>query len=645
MDPNKSSSASPSAVPSPSTDPPPSDASPLTFIDQEFDGALEYLPGGGPSESWKLMEAILLFELAGNDAGSYDTVVQEGERALLIENRTDPGDEDSVPAWRIEELRKEVLEIIEKSKRQIIVLGGGNRRDKWKRLLEDNSLAEVKAEFEATLQRKMRIPGRKPLDFKSPSPDDRFKIKKHKKVESNDVATISRVRAFWNDGMSVESKSKLLRIGIEDLKAYLDKNKLRMAMEVLTQAIDYAKAKKTWKFWVCCRCGERVSESDSDDHLWDHLATLSSGFLSHSPDEPPEWAVKMVENGVWKPVESICAAGIMERRSAAADWPYVDDIERAEIIERIHKKLQLFTSNKCLAWSHLNWLQYLIVELLQNHIPKPVITDLWLHHTLHLIRFLEVPGLNRVLEFLEDLASVCALGCLGVLLSEDDVRGNQWFWDNARERVVFSSDFSALLFDDRLLRGETVEPDIGVAVVTSSTIDEDCDADSDALVYWLWTEGPTIVEQIKAWTSLTEACKCQGMEFYNIIEAESLRLQRIRERKCEYLRYQKPLANVDSICVEENWKREQISGYHPQGYVSLFFKRWKELEAEGDAETGSSSSCELDIIWSIMKESQSQSEIQMVILKQKDRLAREVGVPILDGKSLSSHFCLSLIHS
>ena len=75
-------------------------------------------------------------------------------------------------------------------------------------------MAEVKAEFEAALRRKRRIPGRRaPPDFESPSPDDRLakkkKNKKHKRVEFNDVATISRVKALWNDKMSVNKKRKL----------------------------------------------------------------------------------------------------------------------------------------------------------------------------------------------------------------------------------------------------------------------------------------------------------------------------------------------------------------------------------------------------------------------------------------------------
>ncbi|KAE8037190.1 hypothetical protein FH972_009800 [Carpinus fangiana] len=523
------------------------------------------------SISFALFHAVLLFKLAQNNAGSYDAVVQECDQALLIENPMEPGEG--------------IVVVAKKSKRQIIVLEGRNRRDKWKRLVEDNSLAEVKAEFEATLRRKRRISGRKaPPNFESPSLDNwlakKKKNKKDKKVESNYVATISRVRAFWNDKMSVKKKRKLLRIRIEDLKLYLDKNKFRMAKEVLTEAIDYAKVEKIWRFWACSYCGERVFVSDIDTHLMNHLGTLSksdSSVVLLLPDGAPEWAVDMVENGVWKPVELISATDIMERGFATADWPYVEDSERAEFITRIRATLQLFIA----------------------------------------------PELNLVLQFLEDLANVCALHCLGNIASEEDIRGNKWFWGHVQERVFFSSDFSALLFDNRLLQEETVEPDIGNAVLTSGGA-EDCvaDCESDAIVSWLWTEGPTIGEQIRTWTRLREASPSQGMEFYKVVEDEFCRLHNMCERKGMYLRYEKPLENVESLCVDENRKREQIS----QGYVSLLFERWKELESVSGDDDESEGAAELDIIWSIMKESETDSEIQMAIQRQINRLAQETGL-------------------
>ncbi|XP_059460233.1 uncharacterized protein LOC132189507 [Corylus avellana] len=556
--------------------------------------------------SFALFHAVLLFQLARNDAGPYDAVVQECDHALLIENPTEPGYKVPVQASRLEKIREVIVELAEKSKCQIIVLGGGNRRDKWKRLVEDNSLAKVKAEFEDARRQKWGVPGpRAPPDF------DRLP-KKHQEVESNDVATISRVRAFWNDKMSVKEKRKLLRIGIKDLKEYLKKNKFGMANKVLTEAIDYAKAEKIWRYWVCSYCGDRALDPDIDKHLTSHIH-LTESCQSLLPNEAPESAVDKVKKGIWRPVESISAT------TATADWPYVEDSERAEIIKRIRAKLQLFTRRKCLVCTTLVALQNLIMELLQkNHnIPNSVITDLWRQHTLQLICTLEAPELNLVFQLLEDLANACALHCLRNIISKEDVRGNNWFWGNIRESVFFSSDLSALLFDVRFLRGETVEPDNGIAVLTSINAEDFCvaDCDSDAFVSWLWTEGPTIEEQTKKWRSLKRASKSQRMELDEIVRAESRRLHRMCERKGEYLRYDMPLMNVKRLCsVDENRKR---------GYVSLLFKQWQELERKSEDDEGAAA--ELDIIWSIMKESEEADfEIQTAIQRQKNRLAQEI---------------------
>jgi hypothetical protein len=54
--------------------------------------------------------------------------------------------------------------------------------------------------------------------------------------------------------MSVEIKWVLFRIGIEDLKVYLENNDLPMVKEVLTEAIEYVKVEKIWKICVCCWC-------------------------------------------------------------------------------------------------------------------------------------------------------------------------------------------------------------------------------------------------------------------------------------------------------------------------------------------------------------------------------------------------------
>jgi hypothetical protein len=57
----------------------------------------------------------------------------------------------------LEKSRKQLMEIMEKSQVKIFVLEGEKRCYSCKRFVEDNSLAETKAEFEASHRRKMGI--------------------------------------------------------------------------------------------------------------------------------------------------------------------------------------------------------------------------------------------------------------------------------------------------------------------------------------------------------------------------------------------------------------------------------------------------------------------------------------------------------
>jgi hypothetical protein len=584
---NKCSSASPSPAHSPSTDPPPSDV----FIIQECNRALEFLRGGDHTKalelvdsylknysttllhsvrihilyatatasqihdsaariesikkalesssrglalspnsiSFALIHANLLFELAQIDGGggAYAAVVQQCQQGLLIEN-------PAVPTSAVEKLRKELLSLLGKSK---ILVECVER----KRFLEDNALAEVKKEFQALLRKKKVI----------------------KKVGSN-FDTIGRVKSYWNDAMSLQSKRGLLRNGIDEVKAYLDKKKLEMAKKIFTEAVDYAKEAKKWKFWRCCCCGEK-----SFDGVWEHIRTEHLGSPSERFPEivlqrTHQWAVDMIKTGNWRPVDSV------------NEWHYIDDDERTKLIDRIREMLILLIRYQFLASRHFDMLRELIIELLQKHIPNSVMTDSGLEKTLQSVCFLDVPDLKHVLEFLEDLGSAYELHCLR---ESEDQSDEQGFWADVRERIGFNGDFSSLVFDERLLRGDIVDPDNGNAVVTCNA--KHRDANGDSFVDWLWMKSPTIREQLQEWEIVRQASTSQAMEFFKIFKAEDQCYQRMCERKNHYIFYWYELEHVKRMCAEENMKREQISEYHLHSYSSLLLKRQKEIESEG----------------------------------------------------------------
>ncbi|KAG7950929.1 hypothetical protein I3843_13G142100 [Carya illinoinensis] len=616
----------------------------------EFAGlALAVAPN---SISCARLNVTTLFELteiaSPSSVSNYEEVIRHCENALMLKNPADPleGRLGKTKAERVLSVRKAFVMVIEKAKTRISLLGGGNSKDWLKKLVENDLLSGIKKGFENMERLRKEITDPMPLKVKFPassraSGDDRFTEKRKKqnlKKLMSSVGNTGRVRTYWNN-MDIKERKELFTIGIEDLIAYLDKNKLAMVKEALVEAIDFAKVTKKWKFWECCCCEERFSVDESNlDHIGNmHVAPLYENIQSAAPELlAPDLAHNMLQADVWKPVDSISAAKIMEDLPSTADngsegftvsqWPYCDDRKRADIIEKIRSCLQMFMQINCLASSHLTMLLTMTMDMLQNRIPRSILEDHGLHQTLRSICLLEVPELEHVLDCLEDLAGACPLRLLCERFSIEESVGYQG--PCIKERIVFSSDFSCLHLDERLLRGRIDASDDGIAV--ASTIAEDCgndeaelSADSDAIVYELCVGVPKIGEQWKEWTSMREPTKSQGKDLMKILETELFREQLMLARKLRILRYENTLLSVERICVEENRKRELIPDYDPQSFESLLSKRKKELEMEGDAAIDSTSN-EMDIILGILEEAQADSDINKAIQNQREHISREV---------------------
>ncbi|XP_040990988.1 myosin-2 heavy chain-like [Juglans microcarpa x Juglans regia] len=599
------------------------------------------------------LNVAMLFELteiaSPTSVSDYEEVIRHCENALMLKNPADPleGSLGKTKAERVLSVRKEFLTVIEKAKTRINFLGGANSKDWLKKLVENDFLSSVKKGFENIEQLRKEITEPMPLKAIFPassraSKDDRLTEKRKnqnlKKLMSN-VGKTGRVRTYWNN-MDIEERKELFTIRIEDLIAYLDKNKLAMVKETLVEAIDFAKVKRKWKFWECCCCEGRFSVGEWNlDHIGDmHIAPQSGNIQSAAPEFlAPDLAHNLLQADVWKPVDSISEAKIMEDLPSTADngsegfnvsqWHYCDDRKRADIIEKIRSCLQMFMQINCLASSHLTMLLTMTMDMLQNRIPRSILEDHGLHQTLRSICLLEVPELERVLDCLEDLACACSLRFLCERFSIEESIGYQG--PCFKERIVFSSDFSCLHLDERsLLRGQIDAPDDGIAV--ASTIAEDCgndeaelSADSDPIVYELCVGVPKIGEQWKEWTSMRESTRNLGKGLVKILQMESTREQLMLARKLRILRYEDTLLSVERICVEENKKRELIPDYDPQSFESLLSKRKEELEMEGDAAIDSTSN-EIDIILSILEEAQANTDINKAIQKQREHISREV---------------------
>nr|XP_023915579.1 uncharacterized protein LOC112027141 [Quercus suber]POF06608.1 hypothetical protein CFP56_17338 [Quercus suber] len=556
-----------------------------------------------------------------------DAAIQECESAMSIEDPRDPWldylgiinegyPQESSKESRIERVRTELRKLLVKAKRY-----------KFKRLVEDHSLAEISKEFQALQDRKEEIQTRfdrerqsfEKMEMPSPSTSTR----KLKEVLSN-VDMITRARDYWNNVMSLEAKKDFLSVRIEK---FLHKNKSMgvKAKVVLAEAVEYAKETKSWKFSTCCCCGQRFSDEELNlEHMKSaHLGTLSEELQSVVPKTV---AISEIEIGDWRPVNVVAAAKLIEDLSRndsgnkgqdegksqdlkSENFPHCNDINRGMLIKSIWNLLQLFIEIECFAPSHFYMLLDLILEMLKNQIPETLLNQRWMKTTLASAWFLDEPELESVQEFLiEELGISCGLQGLYTSCHRDKARCDLTI---TNESIVFRDDDLSHLIP---LLDETSE-------LASRSVDDIKNVGQeykDNIVQWLFTGGEPIGEKLKEWEKYREASKSLGMELFKIIESEFHRLQNMCERKCKYLRHEKLWLDMEGICMEEdNKRRNEISG-NQRSYRSLLLKRQKDIEEEKSIDE--MGSMELDIIESILKKAQADNDIKMFFQMHIDQM-------------------------
>ena len=88
-------------------------------------------------------------------------------------------------------------------------------------------------------------------------------------------------------------------------------------------------------------------------------------------------------------------------------------------------------------------------------------------------------------------------------------------------------------------------------------------------------------------------------------------------KKIQYLRDIKVWQNLESLCVEEDKRREEMSGYKSLSYEYLLLERQRHIQrTNGDI-------FELDIIWNILRKPVD-NEIKLGIKKQIDEIVEKV---------------------
>ncbi|XP_065625829.1 uncharacterized protein LOC111988404 [Quercus suber] len=543
---------------------------------------------------------IALVKLAYNVANAgFEAVIQACDTSLSIENPTVHGEDD--------------IDLIRKNLRLFKL------RSMY--LIDTKYLGSITKEIQELQDRKEEV------ELRAVS-DNKRKLKNVKKVAA-DVGTVAtRVKPYWNHGMSMQQKKDLLRIGIEDLKLHFAKNNSPAAVAVLMQAVEYVKVAKNWKFWSCCCCSERFFDVElNGEHIKSvHFGTFSNESQSVMPEIEFDSVHDTVESRKWGPVDVVAAKKMMEDLSRnkrgdeglnestvfmnQKEWPYCKDSRRDKVINEIRARLRLFLRVRFFVSSHLLVFMDLIMEMLKKRIPEQLLKEHWMNRTLLSACFLDVSELNRLFKLLDDLARICGLYGLCSSLAKDKIRGESCV--AYHEKIVFNEDFSCVVFDKRMLHGELLVPNDGAAVTSSANAeivlnDDEC---KDVIVDWLLKGGTNINigEQLKLWANLRETSRSQGKDFFKIYEAEFHRMQNIFEKKILHLRYIKVFQNLDSICVEEDKRREEF-GHKPLSYESLLSERERQIK------NTNGENFELDIIWYILEENHEDNEIKLEIKK------------------------------
>ncbi|KAH7661912.1 Ubiquitinyl hydrolase 1 protein [Dioscorea alata] len=320
--------------------------------------------------------ASLLFEASSHECKGFDDVVAECERALAIENPSDPSvdslvvdegssKEGSVEA-RIAHVQQELRGLIQKSSLASISTwmkrlgnGTGNGEDKirlipMQRINEDpvevrlvpaaprrpNEIKKVtKTPEERRKEIEVRVAAARylqqrpestmtkkeedaidALDSMSSSPSshgaqrlvERRKMQSLKKITAS-AERMGQSRMYWNS-MDIERRREFIKVSVSDLMEHYIKDNL--ASEVLSETLAFVEAKNSWAFWECCRCKEKFmhSESLTQHVVAEHTSSLSAKHQEVLPQEVSSEWVEMLVNGSWKPVDTSATAKMIEKQ-------------------------------------------------------------------------------------------------------------------------------------------------------------------------------------------------------------------------------------------------------------------------------------------------------------------------------------------
>ncbi|KAH0922294.1 hypothetical protein HID58_022312 [Brassica napus] len=506
--------------------------------------------------------ANLLYESA-SDGREYEEVVQECHRALAIENPIDPA-KDSLqdesqhkiltPEARIANVQDEVRSLIQKSNlgslstwmKHLRNGEGEFRLFDMRKMAEDpiesnlvqtrrpneikkatKTLEEKRKEIEVRvaagrlLQQKSESSSVDSVNSKGSDPalgsgQRSGERRKHGNARKNGstVERRDRVRSYW-ESTSKEMKKELLRIKVSDLKSHFSASKDGDANDIITEALSFCEANKTWRFWVCCKCSEKFKDSESymQHIVGEHMGNVFPKMQMVLPQSLDSERIEMLLTSPWKPldfpaaVKLLCsqqkiqnsefsefyAGGYMddgddcfqdawndtspekenigdacngyEKNESEKDrlsnpfcltdeWPISDDPERTKLLKSIRAAFELLIKHSYLATSHYDKVIQFTLDELRNLPSVSQFLNRGLGQSPICIRFLGATQLKKILQFLQDLSHACGVSRYSEQSNPNDEvdLGLQ-----ITEEIFLDGEGSCLLLDEKLLGSECIQ--------------------------------------------------------------------------------------------------------------------------------------------------------------------------------------------
>ncbi|WJX89925.1 hypothetical protein P8452_71879 [Trifolium repens] len=303
---------------------------------------------------------------AATEGKDYEDVVHECERGLAIENPNDPAKETlqdeseqkvSSLEDRILHVQAELRQLIQKSNIASLSswmknLSNGEERFRLipiRRATEDpmevrlvqtrrpNEIKKVtKTPEERRKEIEVRVAAARLLQQQSESPqspnegdrDDRAldvssgssqRIGERRRHVRNNGSSAERrkwVLTYW-DSLSMDVKKEWLRIKISDIMSHFSSTKDTLPKDVLSEALFYAEANKTWKFWNCGICAEKFPNQEFHrQHVMHvHLQTLSPKMQRLLPQHVDNEWIEMILNCSWKPLDVSAAVKMLDYKA------------------------------------------------------------------------------------------------------------------------------------------------------------------------------------------------------------------------------------------------------------------------------------------------------------------------------------------